>query len=73
MIKGNIFDINILLLSQKDIYKLKLNHTNIDFFNYNNSLKRKFDPVFSASNIYLTNKEINAFNITNEFWIVILI
>ena len=68
---NSIFDINILFLTQKDIYDLKLNHTNI--YNYNNTLKRKFDPVLSSANIYLTYNDIKSFNITNEFYIVIFI
>ena len=68
---NSIFDINILFLTQKDIYDLKFNHTNI--YNYNNTLKRKFDPVLSSANIYLTYNDIKLFNITKEFYIVIFI
>ena len=68
---NSIFDINILFSTQKDIYDLKLNYTNI--YNYNNTLKRKFDPVLSSANIYLTYNDIKSFNITNEFYVVIFI
>ena len=68
---NSIFDINILFSTQKDIYDLKLNYTSI--YNYNNTLKRKFDPVLSSANIYLTYNDIKSFNITNEFYIIIFI
>ena len=68
---NNIFDIEILIVSQKDIYELKLNYTHIK--SYNNKIKRKFDPILSAANIYLTNEEIKSFNITEDSWIVIYI
>ena len=69
---NNIFDIEILIVLQKDIYEFKLNYTHI-FKSYNNKIKRKFDPVLSAVNLYLTNEEIKSFNITEDSWIVIYI
>ena len=68
---NNFFDIEIIIVSQKDIYELKLNYTHIK--SYNNKIKRKFDPVLSAANIYLTNEEIKSFNISEDSWIVIYI
>jgi hypothetical protein len=68
---NNVFDIETLIVSKKDIYELKLNYSYIKTFK--NKFRSKFDPVLSAANIYLTDKDLKSFNITEDSWLVIYI
>ena len=70
-INSNIFEIEALILSEKEIYELKLNFNNIS--NYKNRIKGKFDPAFSASNIYITTSQMKTFNIDYESFLLIYI
>ena len=70
-INSNIFEIEALILSEKEIYELKLNFNNIS--NYKNRIKGKFDPAFSASNIYITTSQMKTFNINYESFLLIYI
>ena len=65
------FEIETLLLSQQQIYELKLNYSYINDFK--NKIRNKFDLVLSAANIYLTVSEMKSFNITKDLWLIICI
>ena len=70
-IQNGSFDIEALILSQKEIYQFKLDNNYIK--NYNNSIKGKFDSILSAANIHLTTEEMDSFNINQEPWLLIYI
>ena len=54
------FEINVVLLSIKDIYNIKKDPSQIIL---NNSIKGYFDPSLLASNIYLSIEDLKKFNI----------
>ena len=58
------FEIEILFISEKDIYELKKNYQKIN--NYKNRIKEKFVPILSVANIYLTYSDIQSFNIQED-------
>jgi len=70
-IQNGSFDIEALILSQKEIYQFKLDNNYIK--NYNNSIKGKFDSILSAANIHLTTEEMDSFNINQDPWLLIYI
>ena len=69
-ITNTIFDINIMILSIKDVYNIKKDHTQIVL---DNSIKGYFDPSLLASNIYLSIDDIKKFNIKENPCIFIYI
>ena len=70
-IQNNRFNIEVLLLSQKEIYQFKLDNNYIK--NYNNTIKGKYDNILSAANIHLTTKEMESFNVNQDPWVLIYI
>ena len=71
-IKNDDISIEAFILSNKDIYDLKLNYNNIS--NYDDNKKEgKFDPILSVGNIHFTYEEIKTYNISGETGVVIYI
>ena len=70
-IQENYFNIQVLILSQKEIYQFKLDNNYIK--NYNNTIKGKYDNILSAANIHLTTKEMESFNVNQDPWLLIYI
>ena len=65
----NNFDIEVRILSKKDIYKLKLDFENIN--QYEIYAKSKFDSILKVSNIYLNLKELEDIISLEEKYILI--
>ena len=65
----NYLDIEVILISQKELYYTKLNPTYIN--KYNKKIRSKFDPILLASNIYLTAEDMESFNIENDLYLII--
>ena len=67
---NNNLDIEIMILSKKEFYEIKLDYEKIN--NYE-KIKRKFDNVLSTTNIYLSQQDMKHFNITENSWLIIYI
>ena len=65
------YDVETLVLSQKDLYQFKLNCSYIEHFN--NSVKRKFDSILSSVNILLSVEDMNTSDILDEPFLLIYI
>ena len=65
----NNFDIEVRILSKKEIYKLKLDYENIN--QYEIYAKSKFDSVLKASNIYLNLKYLEDIISVQDLYILI--
>ena len=64
-------DIDIIIISEEDLYKLKLNNDNISTFN--TTIKSKFDNIYLASNIHLISEDIVSFDVDDNPYIIIYI
>lgn len=62
-------DIDIIIISKEDLYKLKLDNDNISAFN--TTIKSKFNNIYLASNIHLTSEDIVSFGIDDNPYIII--
>ena len=69
-IYSNFFNIEVALLSTKDIYKIRKDPSNIELFD---TIKGNFDSTLFASNIYLSVEEMAKFKIEENPWIFIYI
>ena len=67
----SIFDIDVLIISKNQLYNIKLNNSYINEFN--DTIKRKFDSIYLASNIYLSNEEMELFKYIEGPYIIISI
>lgn len=65
----NYLDIEVILISQKELYYTKLNQTYIN--KYNKKIRSKFDPILLASNIYITSEDMESFNSENDLYLII--
>ena len=65
------FDVEILVLSKKELYQIKLNYSYIE--NFNNSIKSKFDPTLSSVNILLSVEDMSTFDILDDPFLLIFI
>ena len=65
----NYLDIEVILISQKELYYTKLNPTYIN--KYNKKIRSKFDPILLASSIYLTDEDMESFNAENDLYLII--
>ena len=64
----SIFDIQVLIMSKKDIYNFKLDYSYIEKYKY--IIKGKFDSILSAANIYLSSEDINSFKIDDKYLLI---
>ena len=67
----SLFDIDVLIISKNQLYNIKLNNSYINEFN--DTIKRKFDSIYLASNIYLSNEEMELFKYIEGPYIIISI
>ena len=66
-----IFDIDVLIISQDQLYNIKLNNSYIN--ELNDTIKKKFDSIYLASNIYLSIENLELIKYTKEPYIIIRI
>ena len=67
----SLFEINVLIIPSNQLYNIKLNNSYINEFNH--TIKRKFDLLYLASNIYLSIEEMELFKYLEEPYIIISI
>ena len=70
LINDNL-DVEILVLSKKELYQIKLNYSYIEKFN--NTVKSKFDSTLSSANILLSVEDISTFDILDDPFLLIYI
>jgi hypothetical protein len=68
---NDIYDVEILVLSKKELYQIKLNNLYIKHFN--NSVKSKFDSILSSVNILLSVEDMNTSDILDDPFLLIYI
>ena len=65
------YDVEILVLSKKELYQIQLNYSYIKKFK--NSVKSIFDPILSSANILLSVEDMNTFDIIDDPFLLIYI
>ena len=71
LVENNPFNIEIIIISEKDLYDIKLDNSQINKFT--KKIQGKIDDIYLGSNIYLTVEDIIDFDVFDNPYLIIYV